>query len=345
MPRPSGPPRPNAARPRPKARPTAKPRPTPKVQPPKPAETPEEPPVTPASKPANQRLKMVPLTGQSEGTYDDGTDLGTSVFARPNREAPPSAPPPAVPPMGTTGGAPPMMGGGPPPVIGPPPVVGMGGIQGPIAGPVAGSAPAAGVPVAGGAYLPPEERATSTRVYLVILGLVLIMCMSILATAGLFLFVVLRSTIPEPLPEIEQQVVVAPTPPVKQADTGAPPDKPASKPKPTRSRSRSRSGSSGTKPAPKPSPKPAAAPEPAGGPSRVSVTLPPGMRASKLEVVCNGGAFRERAPFRGNKAVMENIPDGSCRIVLVGAGIKKSFNFQGSKDFTCSGVGSNFTCR
>lgn len=341
MARPNSPPRPGG-RPRPgagKARPTAKRRPTPlatpQAGPAKEAPTSDEVVLSPAPrKPTKKHLKMVPLNGQSEGTYDDPAD-GSEAFARPS--------PPAGPPMG-----------GPGPVMMQQPM----GIQGPVAGPMMGGpmGPMVGAgmgPMAGAAgqlpYAPLEERATSARVYMVIIGLVMMVCMAILAVAGVVLIAVVQSQVPDEPEPLTQQVVAPPVQRIipEQQDSGdATADAPSPKPR-SRPRSSPKPRSSGTapRPSPSPAPAPAAAPEAAGTPGTVTVTLTGDLVASSAEVNCNGGAFRERGAFAGGKATVANVPGGSCFLVLVGAGTKKRINFQSARSFTCSGAGSNFTCR
>lgn len=293
--------------------------------------------------PKKKHLDMVPLSGRSEGTYDDGKDLGTNAFARPTPQQPMGPSGPVAQPMGP----PPMMG-----------------IQGPVAGPVAGGPmpggpmPGAMPPGAMGAgvmagQFAPEERATSHRVFVILIALVLMVCGAVMVTAMLFAFAVIQSNQPEPLEPLENPVVMAP--PQGRAggglDTGGPKaEEPAARPKPT-SRPRPRP----TQPRPSPSPSagggtPAPPPQPpappVGAAGSVTVTLPASQKASSFEVSCASANFRERAMFNGsNKATMPNVPGAPCIMRLKGLGPPKKFSFQGAHNFTCSGVGSDIICR
>lgn len=351
MARPNSPPRPNAARPRPgsgKARPTAKRRPAPQVQ--KPAgfspkatgssgDT-NEVVLSPAPKrPASKHLKMVPINEQNENTYDDGKGSASEAFSRPT--------PPAGPSAGAPMAAGPVMGMAPQPM----------GIQGPVAGPMVGGPMAAGMHMGGGPmgpmagvpgqmpYAPLEERATSARVYMVVLGLILMVCMAIMTVAGVVLIAVVQSQVPDAPPPLEQQAVAPRVVRSDPVDSGGPP---AEKPAPKRQPKRNSGGSK--KPAPKPNPSPAPAagappPEAAGQPGTVTVTLGGGVTATSAQVNCGNGTYRERAMFQGTKATIPNVPGGNCYLVLNGAGIKKKFSFSGAKNFQCTGAGGNFNCR
>jgi hypothetical protein len=290
---------------------------------------------------ASKHLKMVPLNGQSENTYDDGKDLAPPA----NR----GAPPPMGGPMG-------------PAQMGPPPMM---GIQGPVAG-GAGAAMGPMGPMGAGpgmphpAYGPMDQdpRATSQRVWIVIVSFVMLVCVSILGSAALLMVAFVSMNVPEPEPELPLGKQVARTaPPSRLMDTGSEVAKERAQmksepsPRPRRpTRPRPSSGTSKAPAAPRPAPAAAAAaePEPVGGPGTVTVKLGSGVHATRFEVNCGGGAFRERASIAGGaggSGTMQNVPASDCYLTLVGAGTKKRFKFSGSKNFTCSGVGSDLMCR
>lgn len=352
MAQPNVPPRPGQAGKRPgsgKSRPTAKRRPSARPPAKKPggfspgpgpaasavSADPDEVLISPgAPRPsAGKHLKMVPLNGQSEHTYDDGKDLGTSAFARP---VPPAAPVPMAAPMS----------------MGPPQMV---GIQGPVAGgmmggPMAGTMPGmAGVPANAYGEMG-DPRATSHRVYFVILGFIMMVCASILGSALLVLVAFISTNQEEPLKEIAQnrQALGPQSVPVVDSGIGKAekPEKVAARPRKPRPKPAT-GGSSGTE-AKSTSPKTAAVappPELAGGPGSVSVSLPPGVHASSFEVKCDGVGFRQRQTLNGGKGTMPNVPGAPCNMYLVGAGTKKRFGFTGSANFKCTGVGSDLVCR
>lgn len=89
-------------------------------------------------------------------------------------------------------------------------------------------------------------------------------------------------------------------------------------------------------------------PVPPEAPENVGIVrvLLDGVEASSAQVNCNAGTFRERAMFSFRSATIEGVPEGSCHLVLNGAGTKKKFSFSSPDiEFTCSREdGGTFHC-
>jgi hypothetical protein len=99
-------------------------------------------------------------------------------------------------------------------------------------------------------------------------------------------------------------------------------------------------------PEPEPAPEPVVPPEESPRDAWVKVQLGPGIHATRFEINCGNGMFRERESLFGGSGRMYDIPSAvDCHMTLVGAGTKKRFRFQGSKSFTCNGLGSDLMCR
>jgi hypothetical protein len=283
---------------------------------------------------------MVPLSGTSENTYDDGKrpDSSTQFFAIPhaNRQkaeppaAKPKAPPPAVP-----GGPAPAAG---PQPIGPAPVV---GIQGPVAaGPMA-VAPGAG---GGAAYVPPnpdENRTTSYRVFGVVLGLAAMVSAALIVTVGLVVFFVVTNQEEEELPPIVDAQPQRPVVPVGEADTGgagianapiqpAPVARPKPRPKPQ---------PTGPKPAPKPAAEPSNATA-AGTPGQVSVTIPGEVHVTQVELSCPSN-YRKRVPVTGNKATFADVPAEQCTMTFKGGTVATKVTVTAPKSLNCRALGTS----
>ncbi|MEZ4318069.1 MAG: hypothetical protein R3F61_11215 [Myxococcota bacterium] len=302
-------------------------------------------PVVPTSKPAAEdHLTMVPLSAQSDGTYDDGKTKGSSTefFAIPhanrakNDSPPPTGrPPPSQPPVAAPA---PVMAGpvvaGPMPV-GPQPVM---GIQGPMAGGMHG-----GMGSSGYGMVPPDPdngRTQSYRVFMVVIGLVLMVCAALVVTVLLVVVAVINNNQPEPLPPIVDQAPVRPIQKV-DVDTGggdAPQIKPANKPvasnpKPVAPR----------EPKPqKPAPTEDNGGGPAGTPGRISITVPGDVHVTAFEVSCPSG-FRERGKFAAgaSTAALDNVPAEDCAITFKGGTINHKFTGRGGRSYTCTKLGSS----
>ncbi|MCB9675082.1 MAG: hypothetical protein H6737_08190 [Alphaproteobacteria bacterium] len=291
----------------------------------------------------DDHLQMVPLSAQSDGTYDDGKRPGSSTefFAIPhaNRQksdGPPAAAgraPPAAPPMAAP--MPVQHAVGPMPV-GPPPVV---GIQGPMSGPVGGNPYNIAPPN------PDEGRTQSYRVFGVVIALVLMVCVALVVTVLLVVVAVINANQPEPLPEIVNEAPLRPQVPI-DADTGGAgvggpkPIKPST-PKPTVPKPTG----------PKPPPKPKAEPEesngggPAGAPGRLQITVPSDVRVTYFEASCPSG-YRNRGKFVGTTAALDDVPAEDCKVSFKGGTISTTFTARPGKSYNCTALStSQLACK
>jgi hypothetical protein len=278
---------------------------------------------------------MVPLSGQSDGSYDDGKTKGSSTefFAIPHVGRAGQGGPPAAAPMGP----PPMVGGQ---IQGPVPVgpMAIGGIIGPVVG-------GQGMPGGMSPYgVPPEpERTQSFRVFGVMIALVTMVCIALVFTVGLVTFAVWNQTQPPPPP----QVTVAPPPQATApaVDTGIGtkgtkvptpvPVKPVGGPRPT------------SEPRPV---KPAAAPTEVNGASAagevgtITVRKPADIYATEIEAKC--GAWRERAKFVNDVAVLNGVPAEDCEIRFKGGTVSTRLTSKGGRSFSCTARGTtDLDCR
>lgn len=357
------PPRPGGGPPRPnpdgaRARPAARPRPkmggsswSPGDDAAKPSTALEKPEFVKNPAPArnaNEHLPMVPLSGDQASTYDDGKkDSSTQFFAIPgasrNRsDAPAPAPQPAGPPRAAP--VAPIAGPVPagPMVMGPQPV---GGIAGPVAAGL-GAAPGMGMPNgAFGTQAIQEDRSSSSRVLVLVVMLVGVVCMALVTAMGLMIFAIVQSQKEEPLDIASTQPasVTVVRPPVETGlNVGPKNPKPTPDPAP---RPRPRP-SPGGDPKPSPSPRPAPAPAPPAGPAAGTLTIvkPDSEFFSSVEVRCGPG-FRVRGDFVGNTASVPNVPAESCVVTFKGGAAAPKLNISGARKYTCSGTGGSMICR
>jgi hypothetical protein len=205
------------------------------------------------------------------------------------------------------------------------------GIQGPVAGPVAG------YPM-GGAQMPPDpsadlQRAQSYRVFAVVLGL-MFMVSSVLVVVAILtvygVYVMNQAEDPKPV-----DVVVTPPPaPRTPVDTGLPePPAPKLQPRP--------------RPNPRPQPVAPVAPVPEVAPTDpgpVTIALGPGSPAfTSVEVVCPTENFRERGSFSGGSATVPSVPRVDCTAYFKGGPPAKA-KVSGGDSKSCTFVGAAANC-
>jgi len=321
-------------------------------------------------------LQMVPLA-ESDDDDDGKPSSATQFFAIPGAKkkkpaappkpagpppgapraagppgAPPGAPPPGGPPPAAAGIAAPGMGSMPP---GPAPI----GIQGPvaggaIAGPTAAATPAAAGATPFGAAAPDagmgdQQRASSFRVYAIVLGLFGMAFLAMVIGVAAIIFV------PGLLNQSGDANADAgsSTTPSQQAPTVAPkrggedtaveediPDLPPAPVRRTPRRPSSGSSTSGGSSAPAPAP----APRAPSGPAPVTVNLAAGTPSSSIEIKCPSG-FRNRASFAGGAATVANVPQEDCTIYFKGGPPAKFKPVKGGQTLSCRFQGTQAICQ
>jgi hypothetical protein len=291
-------------------------------------------------------LEMVSLNKNLDEIAASADPSATQFFAIPAPKAERSrpsgagggAPPP--PPRGPPPPAPPGRGaaGAPPP---PPAGIGLGVAAGAIAqGPVAGSGEAGGASPFQTTAPPPshmttDQRVQSNRVYAIVLGMVMMVCVAILL---LVLFVGTDSGDKDPKGS-DNVTTVANNKPIKKSparDTG----KPAGNKKPTKT---TKKWTGPAQPNPVPT-GPAPTPAPTAGRGAVIITIQDPSIGHSAQLSCPSG-WRERKAFAGGVARWANVPGESCTLQFMGGAPARSHGIRPGRRYTCSVVGTQAVCR
>ncbi|MBM4392873.1 MAG: hypothetical protein FJ090_17245, partial [Deltaproteobacteria bacterium] len=303
-------------------------------------------------------LQMVPIVNEDE--QEAAADPSATAFfaiPAPKSERAKSAPPPSptsaafAPPGGSSPMTPAPMT--PPPMsqasmmggVAPPPASMAGGIStgapaGGISGPTSGGygAPQPGyggtpfgvsgqVPTQGSSV---ESRMQSTRVFAIIAAALFMLCMAILAAAGIVFYQMTRDDTDAPVVATAAPVATTPAP-APRADTGQVP-----KPKATAS-----TKSSGSTRAASAAP---AAPR-VGATAPVSVTFSGATVPTTVEVACDSG-FRDRGSVRGGVATVASVPtSGSCKLYPKGGVVGSSVAVRGGGSYSCTISGTTTSCK
>ncbi|MEZ4234653.1 MAG: hypothetical protein R3F59_00490 [Myxococcota bacterium] len=96
-----------------------------------------------------------------------------------------------------------------------------------------------------------------------------------------------------------------------------------------------------TGPRPDPTPRPAAPPSV----GTVSVTMAPGSPVfTSIEITCNNGDYRQRAPFSNGTASRNDVPNGDCTLYFKG-GPPGNVKVRPGMSLTCQFTGGGPTCK
>jgi len=304
-------------------------------------------------------LNMVPLSDDDDANEAAGDPSATQFFAIPApkaERAKPAAPPPSMaspPSSGGMGGPPPPMARGgmgqPPPAARPGPMIqgptpGAGVAQGPVAGYGGGGGGGGGTPfhVQGPAPgAPPADagqRVQSNRVYAIVFGVFLLVCLAVFVAIWLRPAITGEVTADAGSGSENGAVVVDKTVKKKKQlsteDTGEPEVEPQPKVKKKKKKyTGSGSGTTTTKVAAAPS-----------GPAPLNIKLNGG-GANAFEVTCPSG-FRQRTALSGSgSGTLAGVPQESCTLFFKGGSPAKYGPVSGGKSLNCQIVGTTANCK
>lgn len=270
--------------------------------------------------PRPQPSSLRPSWGPSTAPNPKASDTAFLVLPRPKIE-----PKPVVVPEVTA------------PTVGPPPETGPTPLRPLPPAALVARGPQPVDPYGFRAVSPEELHADSTRVYAVLMALVLGVCLALLSTVLLMVTVVVW-----PTPEVERPLVDQSLEPSVYGhfDEGYD-DEYEFVDEPEVIRTRKPTTGKGTRPPPKKvDPVPPSTPPPVAA-GDLTIRIPTGVFASEFEVTCPSG-YRERGKFNGGVAVLPGVPVDNCRGLFKGGSINNKLSIRnGGGTLTCTTVNAS----